>query len=93
LRRAALAAVLLSGACASAPPLEHPTLSADQQRDVRRACEASIGHADARAPNCPDTGGDRGTLERCRQASDAALLAAARRDENVAACLRRQGFR
>lgn len=91
MRRGALAVVLLLGGCAT--PLEHPTMSADQQREVRRACEAAVPPADARAPNCPDIGGDRLALERCRQASDAALLAAARRSETVAACLRSQGFR
>jgi hypothetical protein len=88
-----LAFVLALGACASEPPLAHPTLSADQQREIRRACEASVPQVIARAPNCPDIGGDRQALERCRSDGDASLLAATRRAETVAACLRSQGFR
>jgi hypothetical protein len=84
---------LLLGACANETPLAHPTMPADQQRDVRRACEESVPQAIARAPNCPDIGGDRQALERCRADGDASLLAAARRTDAVAACLRRQGFR
>jgi hypothetical protein len=80
-------------ACSSEPALVHPTLSAERQAAIRAECEAASPAANATLPRCPDFGGDRLSLERCRADGDAALLAAARRDQAVAACLRAQGFR
>jgi len=87
---------LLSAAlagCGSDPVLVHPTLSFERQAAIRAECEASLPAADATLPRCPDIGGDRFALERCRADGDAALLAAVRRNQAVAACLRAQGFR
>jgi hypothetical protein len=79
--------------CVSEPVLVHPTLSPERQAAIRAECEASLPAASATLPRCPDIGGDRQALERCRSDGDAALLAAVRRDQAVAACLRAQGFR
>jgi hypothetical protein len=87
-----LLSLALAG-CGSEPVLVHPTLSAERQAAIREECEASLPAANATLPRCPDIGGDRQALERCRSDGDAALLAAARRNQAVAACLRAQGFR
>lgn len=87
-----LLAITLAG-CGGEPVLVHPTLSSERQAAIRQECEASFPAADATLPRCPDIGGDRLALERCRADGDAALLAAVRRERAVAACLRAQGFR
>jgi hypothetical protein len=79
--------------CGSDAVLVHPTLSAERQAAIRAECEAASPAANATLPRCPDIGGDRLALERCRADGDAALLAAVRRDQAVGACLRAQGFR
>ena len=79
--------------CGGEPVLVHPTLSSERQAAIRQDCEASVPAVDATLPRCPDIGGDRQALERCRSDGDAALLAAVRRNQAVAACLRAQGFR
>ncbi len=86
-------ASLALAACSGEPTLVHPTLSAEDQAAIRTQCEASLPAANATLPRCPDIGGDQQALERCRSDGDAALLAAVRRNQAVAACLRAQGFR
>ncbi len=84
---------LVVAACSAEPALVHPTLSTERQAAIRGECESSLPAANATLPRCPDIGGDQQALERCRMDGDAALLAAVRRDQAVAACLRAQGFR
>ena len=84
---------LATAACGTEPALVHPTLSPERQAAIRAECEAASPAANAPLPRCPDFGGDRQALERCRADGDAALLAAVRRNQAVAACLRAQGFR
>jgi hypothetical protein len=93
MKRAALFSMLVLAGCGGEPVLVHPTLSSERQAALRKDCEAAFPAANAPLPRCPDIGGDRLALERCRADGDAALLAAVRRNAAVAACLRAEGFR
>jgi hypothetical protein len=93
MRHAALFLTLALVGCGGEPILVHPTLSSERQASVRKDCEAAFPETSAPLPRCPDIGGDRLALERCRADGDAALLSAVRRNQAVAACLRAEGFR